>query len=375
MLDFEKDLGDFEIPENADCIVTKAGNVVDIVYSALVGDPCIKKISKEEYVNLKTGEIKNFNHQEKRVDDYSGLLNSFSKLRLMINSNVSTNEDTLFLTLTYALKRDEAGNIIPMKDSSKLHRDFGAYNTRFYRYLDSNKMQRPRWVSCVEPQGNGSWHLHILYFWDKGRRPFIHFSILKSFWKQGMIKPERVEDNDDVGRYLCAYLCDFKKEDSHTIEKRKRLVLYPAGMRVWRCSRDCYRPSRYWDTFEGIKKDLKGATLRSKTATRLVISNKSLDNKGDGVSDDCFAKNRVAQENIIVHYQYNLKATKKYLPVFTTHDYAALEEAKKYDGEVPDYLKPRLIGEYKRKNEEKFRVKSGMSYLEFNNYKKANPDF
>ena len=68
--------------------VTKMGHITEIQYMQKVNrSATIKKLSKDEYCDLATGEIKEFKHMEVRTDSYNSLRQTFKKLRYLINNN------------------------------------------------------------------------------------------------------------------------------------------------------------------------------------------------------------------------------------------------------------------------------------------------
>ena len=108
----------------------------------------IRKLSKNEYLVLETGEVKQFNHIENRSGSYNSLRQTFKKLRYLINNNFVGAENELFVTLTYADKR---------WDNSQVYKDLYKYVKRLkYRYKDKSTVD---YLNVVEPHADGSFHL------------------------------------------------------------------------------------------------------------------------------------------------------------------------------------------------------------------------
>ena len=64
------------------------GNITEVVSLAHKNDSCpIKKINRDEYVFLETGEILECNHIENRSENLNTVRYSVSKLRKIINNN------------------------------------------------------------------------------------------------------------------------------------------------------------------------------------------------------------------------------------------------------------------------------------------------
>ncbi|MBQ2409098.1 MAG: hypothetical protein II309_06655, partial [Bacilli bacterium] len=70
--------------------VKKMNNILEITYNSNPNRECyIRKLDKDNYLNLKTGEIKECNHIESRADNSLQVSQSLKKLRDYINNNVS----------------------------------------------------------------------------------------------------------------------------------------------------------------------------------------------------------------------------------------------------------------------------------------------
>lgn len=91
------------IPSTAPVTITEMGEIHEVQYIAKENhDPFIRKISKDQYINRKTGEICDFNHSENRGENLNSLRQTFKKLRYLINNNFSGKRNELWITLTYA---------------------------------------------------------------------------------------------------------------------------------------------------------------------------------------------------------------------------------------------------------------------------------
>lgn len=216
--------------------------------SAHSGGGCIRKIDKDSYFDIRTGEVSQFKHSDSREDDIKNVQKTLRNLRNTINYNVSDVSRCRWLTLTYAEN---------MRDTQKLKDDFKNFNTRA-----RNTFGRYEYIAIAEPQGRGAWHWHaILIFADTA--PFMENSVVYRCWKQGFVKVRKLDNIDNVGAYLSAYLTnmevdeakssgiDFSPSDIKEVEstdddgnkvskrvvKGSRLYLYPSGFNIYRCSR------------------------------------------------------------------------------------------------------------------------------------------
>lgn len=178
------------------------GNIKEIIYTQRANKNCyIKKLNNNEYIDLKSGEIKEFIRAEKRIDRYDDLKRSFRNLRDIINTNCLDNKKIKFITLTYAEN---------MQDTKKLYKDFIKFWKKFKYYYDT----AVDYIKVVEPQERGAWHLHIIVIFSEDA-PKIDFNLLKDkIWGFGRISIQNIDKVDNIGAYLCAYLTDIEVTDT-----------------------------------------------------------------------------------------------------------------------------------------------------------------
>lgn len=259
----------------------------------------IKKLDKERYVNLKTGEVGEFKQSEVRSDSYNSLRQTFKKLRYLINNNYTGAGNELHITLTYEEN---------MMDTKKLYSDFDKFMKRF-RYKYSKQYGSIDYMTVVEPQERGAWHHHLLVRFNdvNGKKIFIPNHEVCEIWGHGFTKIHSLSGVDNIGAYLSAYLTDVEVTNSNihqvTVNKRElkvvevngeekkfikggRLHLYPSGMNLYRKSKGIQMPERHEMKYEDIKK-----VVGSKTPnyTKQIV-----------VEQDDFT-------NTITYEQYNMK--------------------------------------------------------------------
>lgn len=245
--------------------VTKMNHITEIQYMEKMNtEPAIRKINKDEYVHLATGEIREFEHIENRSEDYKSLRATFKRIRYLINSNFVGKKNELFLTLTYAEN---------MTDTKRLYSDMDKFMKRL-RYKFKNETDVD-YLSVVEPQERGAWHIHVLIKFNKLKTIFIRNKDLAELWGNGFVKIERIQDVDNIGAYLSAYLADVELSSETYVqgleenrklverevngEKKKfikggRLYMYPPGMNLYRSSRGIKFPERKKMTYKNAKK-------------------------------------------------------------------------------------------------------------------------
>ena len=280
--------------------VTKMNHLVEVQHMEFMNRTNhIKKLDKERYVNLKTGEVGEFNQSEDRSGSYNSLRQTFKKLRYLINNNYTGAGNELHITLTYKEN---------MRDTKRLYSDFDKFMKRF-RYKYSKQYGSIDYMTVVEPQERGAWHHHLLVrFNDKvGDKIFIPNDEVAGIWGHGFTKIHSLSGVDNIGAYLSAYLADVEvtpenihgavagKKEIKVVEidgkekkfiKGGRLHLYPSGMNLYRKSRGIEMPERQEMKYEDIKKVVGSA---EPNYTKQIV-----------VEQDDFT-------NTITYEQYNMK--------------------------------------------------------------------
>lgn len=202
------------------------GHVVEVTGIGKVGGCAgrFRKIDRDRMVDTETGEVIEVDHSYSRIEHIQSLRRSIRKLRMIINANFGGKTNELFITLTYAEN---------MQDSKRLYRDFEVFYKRLKRrYRDCEFI----YIVAVEPQERGAWHLHLLLKAINKEVLYIPNDEIAELWGQGFTKTKRLEQVDNVGAYLSAYLTDMDGK------KGKRLWYYPPFMNIYRCSRGIKKP-------------------------------------------------------------------------------------------------------------------------------------
>ena len=233
--------------------VKQCGNVSIATYTNTANKQArIKKLDKDRYVELATGEIKEFNHNKNRLDDTQSLRESLARLRDYLNTNITNARNCRWLTLTYR-------NV--MNDSDRLYSDFKEFNR-----LCRKKYGSYEYIVAAEYQKRGSLHLHCVLIFDSAA-PFMKNKDVADIWKHGFVNVRKLVGVDDIGRYLTAYIGDapldeigrlpsnVRLEDIKVIEvkqngkkvtkalvKGARLALMPPGFNLYRISKGIRKP-------------------------------------------------------------------------------------------------------------------------------------
>jgi hypothetical protein len=207
-----------------------------------------------EKLFISEGEV--FEVAEKKPDETGSTRNKrslrgiFRELRYLINSNFNNAEKDkqLFITLTYEEN---------MQDYKKLHADFRDFYKRLKRCLKSHELS---YISIVEPQERGAWHVHLLLKTLNQAKLYIHHEDIEKLWGHGATRTERL-NCDNIGSYFIAYLSnaelndelknaleinenDIKEKDGKKYIKGTRLKWYPDYMQIYRHSKNITYPKQ-----------------------------------------------------------------------------------------------------------------------------------
>lgn len=273
--------------------VTTMGNVIEVQYMDRRNQKQTIQMlpGGEEYLNFATGEVSKVQHHESRVDLVKNLQRTFKSIRGIINANVTDTSKIRWITLTYEEN---------MMDRDRLYKDFKKFNMRFQYYVEKQGYGKAEYIVIAEPQGRGAWHMHLIYIFDD-KAPFIpNNEILEPMWGHGFTKIKQLDDVDNVGAYLTAYLGDMELSEwqktrmegdedigSHAIKeveviddygkavkkryvKGGRLHLYPAKFNIYRTSRGIKRPISEMMSQENAEKKVSEATLTFEKTVRLT---------------------------------------------------------------------------------------------------------
>lgn len=278
---------DFRSNKYGKCKVTECGHITEIMEIERKNNGCAtRKLNADYYEILATGEVKEYNKTTNRAENSSAksrFAASMKALRDLINCNCVEPANCRWMTLTYAEN---------MTDTKRLYSDREKFWKRTIYWHKKNNLPVPEYISICEPQGRGAWHLHELWLYPQ-KAPYLPNESIRELWQQGFVTVKKLEDVDNIGAYLTAYLCDVPvdeyeghytdrdikiaevtQEDGTKISKKlvkgARLNMYPAGMNFYRCSRGVNRPVVEWTSCSKAKEKVKAATLTYSSAIRLV---------------------------------------------------------------------------------------------------------
>ena len=245
---------DFSIDNRSYVTLTMMNDIFEIQYmekSNFTNN--IQKLDADRYVVLETGEIKEFDKSENRSENKNSLNQTMKKLRYLINANFSGKPNELWITLTFA--------------DSLLARNANAvylYFNKFIKRLRYKYGKDLKYIAVLEPHEikNGDiknwhgYHFHLLLKSYVRKKIFIPHEDFENIWGLGFCRIERLNNIDNIGAYLSAYLTNVE-DNSEIVDcankkkyiKGARLWLYPKGIRIYRKSKGIKKPTRIKMTY------------------------------------------------------------------------------------------------------------------------------
>lgn len=236
--------------------VFECGNVTEVTSLSWIPKATIQKLNEQYYIvlsedakieNIEDTILHEYKHSEKKVDNVHSVRQSIARMRRIINANCVNSDVVRWVTLTYKEN---------MQDHKRLYEDFKKFNMRLRYYLKNNfDGLTYEYIAVPEPQGRGAWHMHVIMIFNK-KPPYIDNNrVICKTWGNGFTSFQAVDNCDNFGAYLSAYLSDIPVEvqegytDNNIIEKNGkkyikggRLELYPKEMNLYRISRGIKQP-------------------------------------------------------------------------------------------------------------------------------------
>lgn len=275
----KEDLSDYSIGTEDLVSLKIMGHVYEICYLQKRNHEIkTQLIDKDHYMYLDSGEIFECNHIENRSESKFQVGQSLKRLREYINTNVVDTNKCKWITLTYAKN---------MQDTKQLYNDFKRFMTRFKRRFKDYNIE---YITACEPQARGAWHMHLILIFDKVA-PFIPNATIEKLWEQGFTKTTKLDDIDNIGAYLTAYLGDMEFTAENILELQKqglnvsqmalkevneiegiklkepksfikggRLYMYPPKFNLYRISRGIKKPIKEYHSYH-VAKEKAGLQL------------------------------------------------------------------------------------------------------------------
>lgn len=273
--------------------VTTMGHVVEVQtrQKSTAGSPC-KKLDKDHYLDTRTGEVLEYQHIDNRSESTRSIRNTLSRIRALVNTNVTTPDNVRWCTFTYAEN---------MTDTERLYQDFRKFWQKFKRWCNKYNHAIPEYITVQEPQGRGAWHIHAFFIWSS-KAPYIdNNEVMAKLWGHGWTSTKALRDCDNIGAYFSAYLGDMPLEDVEKLseaEKEKacsatsvlekeftdeqgrtkkkkfvkggRLYLYPPGMNIVRTTKGIKQPEVEVMTLAEAREKVSSAKLTYSCAYEII---------------------------------------------------------------------------------------------------------
>ena len=205
----------------SDTRVTTMGHITEVVtmQKRCVGPPVVR-IDKDHFMDLRTGELLEYEHIENRAESTDSIRRTLSHIRALINTNVTVPENCRWVTLTYSEN---------MTDTKRLYMDYERFWKRFCYWCKINGHEKPEYITVQEPQGRGAWHIHAFFIWPV-KAPFIpNNEVLWNLWGQGFTKIKSLDNCDNIGAYFSAYLGDMPLDEVHQLPAADHIRAFGAG--------------------------------------------------------------------------------------------------------------------------------------------------
>lgn len=206
----KEELIDYSIGSEDLVALKSMGNIHEICYIQKRNNKITTQLlDKDHYFNKETGEVFECNHIKNRSENKFQVGQSLKRLRDLINTNVVIPQNCKWITLTYAKN---------MQDTKQLYKDFQKFIQKIrYQY----KKYKIEYIVACEPQARGAWHMHLILIFDRVS-PFIPNATIEKIWEQGFTKTNDLDNIDNIGAYLTAYLGDMELNEENIQELNKR---------------------------------------------------------------------------------------------------------------------------------------------------------
>lgn len=212
------------------------------------------RLSKTEYIDKETGEIKKYNKTKTRNQNPNELRKTFKALRRLINTNFCAGNNEKHITLTYGKLQ---------KDYKQVNKDFRHWWRKIKKYFPSLE-----YICVTEYQASGSIHLHVLVKNLDSEDLPLDKTLLNETWTKGFSEVTEIKNVSNLGAYLTAHFINLNlnediqnKNANKLILKGERLKYYKTNQRIFSTSRGIVRNKGHTVTLEQLEEVTKGAKL------------------------------------------------------------------------------------------------------------------
>jgi len=287
MSSIEIKTGPFVKPhDDARTKVIRMRDIVEVTTSRKIINPLsrYRRFGTDSYVDTQTGEVLPCKERtwSERITSFNRKL---KELRRVATLNITGSPSERHIILTYS-------GI--MTDREKAEGDFRRWWGRFrYRYPNCE------YISVIAPEHTGSWQINCLIKNRTGDALHIDEDGLSRMWGHGQAWTRDILITDDYGSYFTNYLLETATNtDASRIHWSKRIAMnktlrfYPAGFRLYNCSKGIAKP--------------RAEIMSYREASEIV---------GDGPAQEAYTVHVVVKQldgtevvvNVHTHEQFNLE--------------------------------------------------------------------
>lgn len=208
-----------------------------------------EKINKNEYRNKKTGEIKQYEHNEFRSEKSDK--RSMRQLEKILLNNFSGADNELFVTLT---TEEEVTDISKMKHNFKKFWDKLKKDYADIEYVYVFEMQQER----------ESLHIHVMIKALSHKKLYISNTKITEYWGQGQTQTKRINakpsffkidvEKEMSGKCKPIEVCNIDKLISYMCKYNTKENV-PTGVRLYSTSRNIKSPSSTIMKYSSFKEE------------------------------------------------------------------------------------------------------------------------
>ena len=209
---------------------TTYGKYIDITtISGVKKNANVIKLNKDEYVVVKTGEVRKYNTSaEKKLDN---VRRAKRELQRTLIENFSAQPCEAMITLTYKEN---------MQDKEKLSYDWKILSKWIKRYIGAEIA----YIAVIELQKRGAYHLHIPIKRVDGYKLIIPQAELQAHWQHGTADIRRTNKN------TCEYLSGYFEKTYKSVRSLKQ----EKYTKLYHCSKNIKKPGKFYDVFKNVAK-------------------------------------------------------------------------------------------------------------------------
>lgn len=243
----------------------KSSKVVYLSHQNTSGS-CIKKLSKYEYIDTRTGERKYYDLD--KPTDIKDVKRKVRKYEEIVMYNFQGDKNELFITLTC---RDKITDLKVIKDRYK---EFLENIQKDYKGLEC--------IALFETTSNSYWHIHLFIKSTTSKELYIsHQDLLEKYWGYGAV---HIIKNSNTFKSLG------HSKDSRQ-EKFERLTNFPKGCRMYSKTKGIKTPPKEIKKFKDCP-EFKSSDYSITSADTYMIRNEQTDKIVNAITTIIYKSNK-----------------------------------------------------------------------------------